>query len=219
MGVKGIWKANATALVLLIIVNTVLMLAGMKLWIAVGIPALLLAMFLSFRQGMGIGHDACGISSTVEGARQAGEKVYRQLDAGYLSQVWSAGTGLRGMLLSALIPYAAACAYIVVTLLGQDAPSMAVPVVLSRTAAWVLSLPYWPILMIWHEDFIQLTPDVAAVLLITPFVLPACTFAGYMQGPKLWAQSEAAMLAGRRRAKARARVGRKMAPKQQKPEI
>ena len=61
---------------------------------------------------------------------------------------------------------------------------------------------------------------VAAVLMISPFVLPLCTFAGYMQGPKLWAKSEEAMAQGRRRARAKSRVAqKKRAPRVRKPEI
>ena len=59
----------------------------------------------------------------------------------------------------------------------------------------------------------------AALLLITPFLLPLCVFCGYMQGPRLWARTEDAMKQGRRRAKARARVGKKTASKAEKPEI
>ena len=83
----------------------------------------------------------------------------------------------------------------------------------------VMAVPYWPLIMHWHEDFVALTPAIGIMLLLSPFVLPACTFAGYLQGPRLWAQTEVAMKEGRRRAKAKARVGKKLAPRQQKPEI
>ena len=216
MGVKGIWRANATTLALLIVVNLALTMAGGLLGMIVGIAVLLTGMYLCFRQGMALGHGACGISSTVEGARRAGEEVYAQLDRSYVAQAWSRDVGLRGLLASALIPYAAGGIYILLSL-SSAAPQAAR--IVARTAAWLLSLPFWPLISIWHEDFVSLTPDIAAMLLISPFVLPACTFAGYLQGPRLWANSEAAMKAGRRRAKARARVGKKMVSRKEKPEI
>ena len=219
MGVKGMWAVNASALAMLIVVNLALNFAGEALWILLGLLALAVTMFFCFRQGMNLGHGACGISSTVESARKAGDRVYAQLDARYLAQAWSPATGVRGMLASALIPYVAGSLYIILTLLRQSMPSLEVPVLVARIAAWLLSLPYWPIIMHWHADFVTLTPAIAAMLLISPFVLPLCTLAGYLRGPKLWAHTEDAMKQGRRRAKARARVGKKLAPKVQKPEI
>jgi len=219
MGVMGIWQANATMLALLIVVNMALSIAGGALWIAVGTLSLLVALFLSFRQGMRLGHDACGVSSTIEGARRAGEQVYAQLDARYLRQAWSRRTGFRGLMASALIPYAASCVYIIMTLVGGEAGALSLPTVIARSIAWVLSIHCWPLILHWHADFVTLTPAIAVMLLASPFLLPALTYLGYLQGPRLWAQTEAAMKAGRRRAKARARVGKSLAPKRQKPEI
>ena len=104
--------------------------------------------------------------------------------------------------------------YIILALLKLD-----VPATVARVAAWILSVPYWPFIMHWHESFVELTPMIGAMLLITPFVLPLCTFLGYLQGPKLWARTEEAMKQGRRRAKANARVGKKWVPQPKKPEI
>lgn len=219
MGIKGMWQVNATALTVLIMANLALAVAGEAIWIGVGAASLLIAMFLCFKQGLRLGHGACGVSSTIEGARRAGEQVAAQLDRNYLSQAWSRGTGVRGLLVSALIPYAAGGIYIVLTLLRQGAPALETPVIAARLAAWLLSLPYWTLIMHWHADFVTLTPAIAVMLLVSPFALPACTFVGYLQGPRLWARTEAAMKAGRRRAKAKARVGKAMAPRQQKPEI
>ena len=219
MGAKGMWAVNASMLAMLIVVNLALNLAGEALWIALGLAALAGGLFFCFRQGMKLGHGACGISNTVESARKAGDRVYAQLDRKYLAQAWSPATGVKGVLLSALIPYVSGGVYIILTLLYQSLPSLQGPVILSRVIAWFLSLPYWPIIMHWHSDFVTLTPAIAAMLLISPFVMPLCTFAGYLQGPKLWQRSEDAMKQGLRRAKARARVGKKLAPKIQKPEI
>ena len=52
---------------------------------------------------------------------------------------------------------------------------------MARVAAWILSVPYWPFIMHWHESFVELTPMIGALLLITPFVLPLCTFLGYLR--------------------------------------
>lgn len=216
MGVKGIWRANAATLALLIVVNLALTMAGGLLGIVAGIAVLLAGMVLSFRQGMALGHGACGIADTVENARRAGEAVYAQLDRGYIAQAWSRDTALRGLLASALIPCIAGCVYILLSL-SEAAPEWAR--IVARTAAWLLSLPFWSLIAHWHDDLIRLTPDIVVMLMLSPFVLPACTCAGYLQGPRLWANSEAAMKAGRRRAKARARVGKKMVSRQEKPEI
>lgn len=214
MGVKGMWQVNAVALIILIVANLTLTFAGDVLWIVIAALALLATMYMCFRQGMGIGHGACGVSTTIESARRAGEQVYAQLDRGYLAQAWSVATGIRGVFASALIPYAVGGVYIILSLLELETPAT-----VARVAAWLLSLPYWPFIMRWHESFVVLTPAIVAMLLISPFILPLCTFAGYMQGPRLWAKTEEAMKQGRRRAKARARVGKKLVPRQQKPEI
>ena len=219
MGAKGMWSVNASALAMLIMVNLALSLAGEALWMALGILVLALTLFFCYRQGARLGHGACGISTTVESARRAGDRVYAQLDEKYLAQAWSPATGIRGLLLSALIPYVAGSIYIILTLFRQSNPALENAVLLARVAAWSLSLPYWPIIMHWHTDFVTLTPAISAMLLISPFVMPLCTYIGYLQGPRLWQRSEDAMKQGRRRAKARARVGKKLAPKIQKPEI
>lgn len=219
MGVKGMWAVNASALTMLIVVNLALNFASEALWIVLGLLALAVTLVFCYRQGMNLGHGACGISNTVESARKAGEKVYAQLDKKYLAQTWSVATGVKGIFASALIPYAVGGIYIALTMLYQSFPALKVPVIIARVLAWLLSLPYWPIVMHWHEDFVRLTPAIAAMLLISPFVLPLSTFLGYLRGPKLWQHTEDAMKQGRRRAKARARVGKKLVPKNQKPEI
>lgn len=219
MGIKSIWSTNAIALAILIGANLAASFAGEALWLLIGIAALLVMLYFCFKQGMGIGHGACGISGTIESARSAGEKVYSQLDKGYLAQAWSRENAVKGLLISALIPYVTGSAYIITNLLWHNGAIPETPVIVARIVAWLLSLPYWPLIMHWHEDFVTVTPAIAAMLLIGPFVLPAATSLGYLQGPRLWAKTEDAMKQGRRRAKARSRVGKKMAPRQQKPEI
>ena len=219
MGVRGLWAVSATALGGLILINLLLANANATAWLVLSLVALAAALAFCYMQGANVGHSACGVSTTIESARQAGDKVYAQLDRKYLSQAWSRNTGVRGIFAGALIPYVAGCVYIILSLLWRSDPDLQVAATVARVPAWLLSLPYWPIIMGGHEDFVALTPDIVVMLLVSPFVLPTGVFVGYMQGPRLWARTEDAMKQGRRRAKARARVGKKMAPKVQKPEI
>ena len=219
MGVKGMWGVNAAALAMLIVANLVLSATGSALWTILSAVALALMLFYCFRQGMRIGHDACRVRSTVESARKSGDAVYAQLDRRYLAQAWHPASAVKGIFASALIPYAVGGIYIILYLLRDVAAVPEAALGVSRLAAYLVSLPFWPMMMHWHRDFVTLTPSIVAALLLGPFLLPVCTALGYMQGPKLWARTEKAMLEGRRRAKARARVGKKLAPKGQKPEI
>lgn len=215
MSAGDMWKANATTLFLLILLNLALFALGNTPWMVLGLLALAGALFFSYRQGMDFGHQACGILESVERARDPESPAHGQLDEKVVRRAWSVGQGVRGVMASALVPYAMGCLYIVCSLLKLE------PLILpTRLASWVLAVPFWPIVLNWYDTFDRLTPVVAAVLLITPFILPLCTFAGYMRGPKLWAKSEKAMAEGRRRAKAKSRVNRsKRAPRVQKPEI
>lgn len=219
MGVRGLWAVSATALGGLILINLLLANANPTAWLALSLVMLAVALFFCFKQGASVGHAACGVSSTVESARQAGDRVYAQLDRKYLSQAWSHANGVKGIFAGALVPYVASCVYIILSLLWRGNPGLQTAATVARIPAWLLSLPYWPIIMGGHEDFVALTPDIVVMLLVSPFVLPLATYVGYLQGPRLWARTEDAMKQGRRRAKARARVGRKVAPKVQKPEI
>ncbi len=219
MGVTSMWATNAIALAILIGANLAASFAGEALWLLIGVAGLLIMLYFCFKQGMATGHGACGISGTVARAREAGESVYAQLDKKYLSQAWCPLNAVKGLLVSALIPYTVGAAFIILDMLWRSGAIPEQPVIVARVLAWLLSLPYWPLIMHWHENFVTVTPAIAAMLLISPFVLPAATALGYMQGPRLWARTEDAMKQGRRRAKARARVGKKLAPRQQKPEI
>lgn len=214
MTVGEIWRGNALTLFLLIIVNLTAMTFGQTAWILLGVLCLCGAAWLTFRRGLATGHEACAVRSTVETVSAEGGFSDSKQDRRYVAQAWSAATGLKGMLLSALVPYAFGCLHILCTLLNAE------PLVLpTRVAAWLLSLPWWCVILHWQSTFEYLTPLGAAVLMITPFVLPLCHYAGYMQGPKLWARTENAMKEGRRRAKARSRVGKKRVRKPRGPEI
>ena len=215
MSIMEMWKSNAITLVLLIVLNLALFTLGNTPWLVLGLICLAGGMFLSYRQGMGFGHEACGILQMVEKARDPESPSYGQVDEKVERRAWSASTGIKGVLASALVPYVVGCLYIVLSLLKIH-PADAV----MRLVSWILALPYWPAMLPFSQTFDRLTGPVAAVLMISPFVLPLCTFAGYMQGPKLWAKSEKAMAEGRRRAKAKSRVGRKKSvPRSQRPEI
>ena len=215
MSVGDMWKTNAAATLLLIVVNLALFSLGTTPWTALGLICLAVTMFYCFRQGMNYGHRACGIAQTVEHSRDPDSPTYGQVDRKVAARAWSVSRGVRGVLASALIPYLIGCLYIVLSLLKVD--SLAMPL---RLASWVVAVPFWPLVLPWYQTFDRLTGVVAAVLMISPFVLPLCTFAGYMQGPRLWAKSEKAMAEGRRRARAKSRVVRKKpVPRSQKPEI
>ena len=215
MTIGEMWRANAVSLLLLIVINLALFALGMTPWMVLGLICLAGGLFLSFRRGMGFGHEACAILSTVWRAEDPQSPTHGQLDPKIIRRAWSRSTGIRGMLASALIPYVAGCAYIAAMLLGIQ------PLILPmRLLSWVLALPFWPTVILWNETFDRLTPTIIAVLMISPFVLPLCAFAGYLQGPKLWAKSEKAMAEGKRRAKAKSRVVRKKRiPRSQRPEI
>ena len=211
------WRANAVTTFLLILLNLALFGISSEsylAWTILGCVALALSLFFAYRQGMDFGHHACGILETVKKTSAPDSPAHGQLDEKVLKQAWSVNRGIRGMLLSALIPYLLGCAYILSSLLKIE--PLELPL---RLVSWVVACPFWPPVLPFDSTFDHLTGTAAAVLMISPFIIPACSFAGYMQGPKLWAKSEKAMAEGKRRAKAKSRVVRKRAPRVQKPEI
>lgn len=214
MSVWEMWRSHAAAMFILIILDLALISIGGAAWIVLGTLALLAGMYLAFRRGMAFGHEACSLLETVAHAQDPASPAYGQLDAKVIRRAWSRWRGFRGMLLSALIPYVASCAYMLCALLGLD--KLILP---TRAASLLLAMPFWPTLAHWYPSFERLTPAIAAMLMVSPFVLPLCCYAGYLQGPRLWAKSENAMKQGRRRARAKSRVYRKRPPKAQKPEI
>ena len=215
MSVSDMWRVNAATLALMIFINLALFTLGTTPWLVLGLLLLAGSLYLSFRQGMAFGHEACSLLETVNRAQDPASPMHGQLDAKVIRRSWSVGHGLRAVLAFALPAYLIGCAYIICSLLKIE--RLEVPL---RLASWVLAAPYWPCVLPWTKSFDHLTPTIAAVLMISPFVLPMCTFAGYLQGPKLWAKSEKAMAEGKRRAKAKSRVVRKKrTPRAQKPEI
>lgn len=214
MGVKDMVMSNLITLFLLILVNTMCMSFGSTAWIVFGLLMLAVALFSCFRQGMNIGHEGCGVLQNIEAAAKEGKDPYALLGKKYCSGAWSVSRGIKGVFASALIPYAVNCVYIVLMLMDVLPAA-----IIARVAAWLISLPYWPILLHWYETFTTLEAPIVIMLMVSPFIMPAATFIGYLQGPKLWKKTEEAMAQGKRRAKAKSRVGKKMAPKVQKPEI
>ena len=215
MSVSEMWKTNAGTLILLILLNMALFTLGNTPWMVLGLLCLAGALFLSYRQGMAFGHEACGILNMVRRAEDPASPAHDQLDEKVVSRAWRVSTGLKGVFATALIPYVIGCVYIICSLLKVE--SMILP---TRLVSWVVASPYWPVVLPWTQTFDRLTGTVVAVLMLSPFVLPLSTFAGYMRGPKLWEKSEKAMAEGRRRARAKSRVVRKKrTPKAQRPEI
>ena len=216
MSVKDMWKANAITRLLLVVINLMIFSLGNTPWMVLGLLLLAGACYLSFRQGMGLGHEGCAILATVHSASDPASPAYGQLDEDVLKRTWSRERGLKGVLASALAPYAICGVYIICMLLDIQ---WEMPLFISRLLAWIITLPYWPIILPWQETFDVLNAPIVAVMLVSPFVLPLCMYAGYLQGPKLWAKSEQAMAQGRRRAKAKSRVAQKKVPRERKPEI
>ncbi len=215
MTIGDMYRTNAMTTFLLILINLGLFTLSRLAWTVLGLLCLAGALYLGFRQGMAYGHEASGILKTVERARDPQSPTHGQLDKKLISRAWSVTTGIRAVLACALLPYVVGAAYIVCSLLKAE------PLVMPlRLASWVLAAPFWPVVLPWYNTFDRLTGVVAAVLMISPFILPLSTFAGYMQGPRLWEKSEKAMAEGKRRAKAKSRVVRKRsAPRSQRPEI
>lgn len=216
MSTSDLWRINTTTLVLLVFLNLGLFTLNNRVaWLVLGLILLIGSLYLSFRQGMAYGHEACALLETVKKTQDPESPAYGQVDAKVAKRAWSVGHGLRAALSFALPAYVIGCLYIATSLLEVD--SVALPL---RFVSWILAAPYWPCVLAWTHTFDRLTGWVVAVLMISPFVLPGVTFAGYMQGPKLWAKSEKAMAEGKRRAKAKSRVVRKKrTPRAQKPEI
>lgn len=212
MSIMDMWKTCVFTTVLLIFLNLGLFTLNNNLaWTILGLILLLGSLYLAYRQGMGFGHEACRLLATLKEV----DGVRSPVDEKVAKRAWSVNRGVKAVLAMALVPYLIGCAYIVLSLLKVD--NLAVPM---RLVSWVVASPYWPCILPWTHTFDRLTGAVAAVLMISPFVMPLVTFAGYMQGPKLWAKSEKAMAEGKRRAKAKSRVVRKKrVPRSQRPEI
>lgn len=202
---------------LLIFVSfTVFSFGNMTVFMALGLVILLAGCFMAFKQGVGMGHEACSVSASLKHIVNSDKAD--QVEPKMLKQAYSMSNGVKSLFAGALIDYVINAVYIICMLLKVDE----VPLLITRLASYVMVIPYWPIVSHWHEVFNVLTWDIVALLMISPFLLPAIQLAGYCQGPKSWAKTEKAMADGKRRAKARSRIGRKKktgVPRSQRPEI
>ena len=209
------WKGDLTVKILLIVVGFMIFSFGVTwLWILLGILLLLGGCIMSFRQGQGMGREACSISKSIARMQETPGKS-GQIDAKMYRQAWSVSTGLKYIFAGGIVGYVINCIYIVCMIVKVDG----VPLLVTRLASFAVSLPYMPLITYWRPVFDVLTWDIVLMLMVGPFVLPAIQFAGYMQGPRLWAKTEKAMAQGKRRAKARSRIVKKKKPRQIQPEI
>ena len=205
------WRSLLGIKIMMIVVGFMVFSIGVTgVWVGIGIALLLGSCVMVFRQGQGAGHEACAISKSVAdiGVEQADKKM--------LSQMWSKSNGIRSIFAGAAISYIINAIYIILTMVS--APQTAQ--LIARLISWGITIPYWPLIALWHETYQFLTTDIILVLMISPFILPTIHFFGYMQGPKLWKKTEQAMADGRRRAKARSRIiKKKKIPRSMRPEI
>lgn len=206
------WKSTTTTSAVLIVLAFMLFsFSNSVLYIIFGVLILLLGLYFTFRSGQGAGHEACSVSKSIERLSITDKSV----DPILLKRAWTRSNALRLLFAGCMPAYAFNCLYIIISLIKPGN----VPVITSRIFAWLMVLPYWPILSGIHATFTELTPDVVALLMITPFVIPFVFGLGYLSGPKLWTKTEHAMAAGKRRAKARSRIVKNKSNSFQQPKI
>ena len=206
------WKSTVLIKIVLVFIGFILFSIGSNVaWTILGSLVLLGCCWFMFRQGQNAGHESCAVTKSIERVEAEGKRA----DEGLYRQAWSRSNGVKSVFAGALFAYAVNAVYIILSLL--DVSEMAV--MISRVASWVVTMPYWPVIAMFHETYVALTPDIVIVLMASPFLLPLCHYFGYLCGPKLWQNTEKAMIDGRRRAKARSRIVKKKAPRIQKPEI
>lgn len=216
MGIRGMIGHNAIMLVVLIFINFLCMSLEGIAWTVLGILALAGTLFLTYRHGIATGHEACAILKTVNTSHIGEGAHVTSNDKKYVNQAWSVSRGVKALFGSALFPYVCSCVYIIMMLLGDGTDT---PTIIARVVAWLMSLPFWPFIAWKYETFIVLEWPIVLVLMVSPFVIPAFTFAGYLQGPKYWKKTEEAMAKGKRRAKAKSRIVKKNKIREQKPQI
>ena len=216
MGIRGMISHNAIMLAVLIFINFLFMSTGGIAWTVLGLIALAGTLFLTYRHGAAMGHEACAILKTVSNTHIGEDGKVSDHDKKYINQAWSVSRGVKGLFASALVPYVCSCIYIIMMLLGGGD---ATPTIVARVVSWLLTLPFWPFIAWKYEVFTMLEWPIVLVLMVSPFVIPSVTFAGYLQGPKLWKKTEEAMAQGKRRAKAKSRIVKKNKIGEQKPQI
>ena len=107
---------SALQLLLMILLDLALISLGRVPWLVLGTLALLAGVYFSFRRGMGFGHEACALMDSVKSVQSHGGPGSDQLDEKLLRRTWSRDRGVRGVLASALVPYAASCLYMMAAL-------------------------------------------------------------------------------------------------------
>lgn len=209
MTTKDMFKNTLVLKAMLIFISfTVFSFGNMTVYMLIGLLVMLFGCFLSVKQGAAMGHEACSISASLRRIEESGDKK-EITEPKMLKQAYSTSTGIKAVFAGALIGYLINVVYIIIMLAGADTDVL----VASRLASFIITIPYWPIVSYWHPVFDVLTWDIVALLMLSPFILPVCQFIGYRQGPALWAKTEKAMADGKRRAKARSRIGRTKAKK------
>lgn len=204
MTIKDMFKNTLVLKAMLIFITfSVFSFGNMTVYLLVGLLVMLLGCFLALKQGAAMGHEACSVASSLRRIAESGDKT-DVVDPKMYKQAYSTANGVKAVFAGALIGYLINTVYIIVMLAGVDSGAL----VISRLASFIISIPYWPIVSYWHPVFDVLTWDIVALLMLSPFLLPVCQFIGYTQGPALWAKTEKAMADGKRRAKARSRIGR-----------
>ncbi len=196
---------------LIFVALTIFSFGNMTVYAIVGILLALVGCFLAFRQGAAMGHESCSVTASLERIAKTDAKRDPRME----KQAYSVSNAVKSIFAGGIISYTINVVYIILMLLDVD-PNV---LVISRLASFLMITPYWPFVSMFHPTFNVLTWDIVAVLMLSPFLLPACQFAGYVQGPKLWANTEKAMAEGKRRAKARSRIGKKKERKVRGPEI
>lgn len=215
MTIRAIIKNIYLLKVLLIFIGfTVMSFGNMTVFTILGIFLLLGGCFMAFRQGMAIGHEACSVTSSIKRIESQG---IRKPEEEMLRKAYDPNCAAKIIFGGAIGDYVINCVYIALMLIqpGETA------VFVSRLLSFATVIPYWPILSHWHEVYNVLTWDIITMLMLAPFLLPTVQYLGYRRGPVLWAHTEKAMADGKRRAKARSRIGRQKTKtaKSQRPEI
>lgn len=209
------WKGTLVVKIIMIILSFVVFSFGVTpLWIALGLVVLASGCFMAFRQGQGAGHEACGVSKSLERIADDPAKM-ETVDKKMFKRAWSVSTAAKAVFAGGLPGYVINAVYIVCMLMAAND----MVILITRFASWVATLVYLPIVIYWHPVYNVLTWDLLLVMMIGPFLLPFVQFLGYLQGPKLWEKTEKAMAEGKRRAKARSRIVKKKKVQPRGPEI
>ncbi|MBE5808966.1 MAG: hypothetical protein E7317_11580 [Clostridiales bacterium] len=217
MSVTELWRGSLAVKTVTIVICLMLFAIGIPtLFSILGAIVLAGGCWMALRGGAQAGHAAAGISAEIDDIMRS-EDRRGQVDPKMLKQAYSPSHGVAALFAGALVDYVINCVYIAMMLLGAQESLLYA----SRFASFTVLMPFWSILSIWHDTYTVLSPDIVLALMAGPFLIPLFQMIGYLQGPKLWKKTEEAMAQGRRRAKARSRIGnrKKREVRIRKPEI